>query len=155
MLEWPMREEENDFSLRYWIMAPPRRRRYYISLFFLYISIKNTRCSRFRSPVITSFHVWNIAAPLSRGTPTMTLRFLKNELTFAPRASLDFLALVAEFHIPATSPRSFIFVSLLNLWSLQINFPAVWYFAEDACNFIRNRKLPRLILYSLDSDFIK
>ena len=113
--------KEWDFSLRYWIMAPPRRRCYYISLFFLYISIKNTCRSRFRSPVITSFHLWNIAVPLSRGTPTMTLRLLKNELTFAPRVSLDFLVLVAKRHILATSPGSFIVQVLFWLFEISSN----------------------------------
>lgn len=65
--------------LHYWIMASPRRRRYYIPLFCVYISIKNTCCSHFRSPVITLFREWNIVVPFRPNT-TMTLRYMKNEL---------------------------------------------------------------------------
>lgn len=55
VLEWP-----RDDYLHYWIIAFLRRRRYYISLFSVYISIKNTCCSHFRFPVITLSHEWNI-----------------------------------------------------------------------------------------------
>lgn len=68
--------------LHYWIMASLRRRRYYISLFWIYISIKNTCCSHFRSPVITLFQRWNIVAPFGANA-TMTMHLMKNELIFA------------------------------------------------------------------------
>lgn len=68
--------------LHYWIMASLRRRRYYISLFCVYISIKNTCCSHFRSPVITLFQRWNIVAPFGANA-TMTMHLMKNELIFA------------------------------------------------------------------------
>lgn len=67
--------------LHYWIMASLRRRRYYISLFCVYISIKNTCCSHFRSPVITLLQRWNIVFPFGANATTMHL--MKNELIFA------------------------------------------------------------------------